>query len=82
MGQALEQTWPVEAARELLSETVKAVMPRRAPEIKKLIDGAIAKWEPLQQKPGRQPVLPSGFGLNRELGRRGGEGAQSINSTD
>ena len=82
MGQALEQAWPVEAARELLSETVKAVMPRRAPEIKKKIDEAIAKWEPLQQKPGRQPVLPSGFGLNRELGRRGGEGAQSTNSTD
>jgi len=82
MDRALEQSWPIEAARELLSETVNAVMPRRAPEIKKKIDEAIAKWEPLQQKSGRLPVLPSGFGLNRELGRRGGEGAQSTNSAD
>jgi len=74
--QARNSPLPKTAMTELVKQTAKNLLPRLDPEKQAAIDAeAEANPTPPQSGSSRLPVLPSGFGLNRELERRGGEGA-------
>jgi len=74
--QARNSPLPKTAMTELAKQTAKNLLPRLDPEKQTAIDAeAEANPTPPQSGGSRLPVLPSGFGLNRELERRGEENA-------
>ena len=74
--QARNSPLPKTAMTELVKQTAKNLLPRLDPEKQAAIDAeAEANPTPPQSGGSRLPVLPSGFGLNRELERRGEENA-------